>query len=373
MFFPVLLYRDYGHGSWILFTIPNIIGAASMPWVLKTAEASQAFVERYRVACTTFSWVTAAYQIFFIGWVSQFIPVALWGGAIVLGFAVAAVAMLGGRASLLAGSAVWVCSMALMGYVLGIADLETLGFPNAGVLFEMKSDGFWIIPIFLIGFAFCPYLDLTFHRARQASARPKLVFAGGFGVPFLLGLIFTLLYSHPMSKVLAGDASAVPVKLVIAVGLHQILQGSYTAAEHFRSALAGRSVRVAHWIAGLALLALAPLLPEGGLFGLSYSELTYRTFLTCYGLLAPAFVWMILVSNRAKADGASGTVAGLSPRALKVGLVAAAVAMPFYAGAFLAHNYGFTWLALPGVAVVILGGLFVPRAQTVRVPAIAEE
>src|SRR6266404_3216610 len=34
MFLPVLLVRDYGLWGWIVFAVPNMIGAAAMGWVM---------------------------------------------------------------------------------------------------------------------------------------------------------------------------------------------------------------------------------------------------------------------------------------------------------------------------------------------------
>jgi hypothetical protein len=41
----------------------------------------------------------------------------------------------------------------------------------------------WLVPVMIFGFALCPYLDITFHRARQAmSPRDgRVAFALGFG------------------------------------------------------------------------------------------------------------------------------------------------------------------------------------------------
>ena len=40
MFLPVLLVRDYGVWGWIVFAVPNVLGAAAMGWVLRSAEVS---------------------------------------------------------------------------------------------------------------------------------------------------------------------------------------------------------------------------------------------------------------------------------------------------------------------------------------------
>jgi len=64
-----------------------------------------------------------------------------------------------------------------------------------------------IAPVCLFGFLLCPYLDLTFHRARQATA-PRagaIAFALGFAGPFLLMIVFTLWYARLLAPLAAGQ------------------------------------------------------------------------------------------------------------------------------------------------------------------------
>src|SRR5438874_5606425 len=67
MFLPVLLVRDYGIWGWIVFATPNVVGAAAMGWVLKDHD-SQAMVQAHNYAIKAFSFVTAAFQLFFAFW-----------------------------------------------------------------------------------------------------------------------------------------------------------------------------------------------------------------------------------------------------------------------------------------------------------------
>ena len=47
MFLPVLLYRDFGLRGFILFAVPNVLGAAAMGWVLRTPASSSRLVSRH--------------------------------------------------------------------------------------------------------------------------------------------------------------------------------------------------------------------------------------------------------------------------------------------------------------------------------------
>src|SRR5688500_16462821 len=65
MFLPVLLVRDFGMWGWIVFAVPNVIGAAAMGWRLRDADASKRFVRGHASACRACSLVTIAYHSFF--------------------------------------------------------------------------------------------------------------------------------------------------------------------------------------------------------------------------------------------------------------------------------------------------------------------
>src|SRR3974377_2421065 len=65
MFLPVLLVRDYGIWGWIVFAIPNVLGAPPMGWVIRSRETSLEIVAAHREACQLFSAVTIAFHLFF--------------------------------------------------------------------------------------------------------------------------------------------------------------------------------------------------------------------------------------------------------------------------------------------------------------------
>src|SRR5438105_14205353 len=68
MFLPVLLVRDYGVWGWVVFAVPNVIGAAAMGWTVRDAEHSRRLVGAHRLAADSFSWVTIAFQMFILLW-----------------------------------------------------------------------------------------------------------------------------------------------------------------------------------------------------------------------------------------------------------------------------------------------------------------
>ena len=68
MYLPVLLVRDYGIWGWVVFAIPNVIGAAAMGWTVRDADASRQLVGAHRMAMSAFAVVTVAFQLFFGAW-----------------------------------------------------------------------------------------------------------------------------------------------------------------------------------------------------------------------------------------------------------------------------------------------------------------
>ena len=68
MFLPVLLVRDYGLWGWMVFAIPNVIGAAAMGWTVRDGEHSRRMVASHAAAMACFSIVTIAFQLYFGAW-----------------------------------------------------------------------------------------------------------------------------------------------------------------------------------------------------------------------------------------------------------------------------------------------------------------
>ena len=69
MFLPVLLVRDFGFPGWAVFTVPNVIGAAGMGWVLHRIGSAAALSLQHRRAAIAFSAVTILFHAFFVGWI----------------------------------------------------------------------------------------------------------------------------------------------------------------------------------------------------------------------------------------------------------------------------------------------------------------
>lgn len=371
MFLPVLLVRDYGPWGFVVFAVPNVIGAAAMGWVL-TRRSSQAAVAAHRHACAAFSIVTIAFQITFFAIMLPKLGDVLAGQpprrisaiSIVVAALVAAVAATAGFARRSTAVVMWLISAASLVAFLSHAGWPTL--PHTPV--RPETDLAFLAPVCAFGFLLCPYLDLTFHRARQAADRAgPAAFGFGFAVLFLLMILGTLAYFGPALAWLQSRP-APEIALAIPLGIHLIGQLAVTVAYHADEYDAAydrrRRTRLVGMFAGAALLAAAVAAVRLDLFGVDISarEVVYRLFMSFYGLVFPAYVWLCMIPAR----GRCGPAEAPSRRALAVLVSACLLAAPFYWMGFIERQA--VWLA-PGLGIVLLSRLFVRGSVSATSPA----
>jgi hypothetical protein len=186
-----------------------------------------------------------------------------------------------------------------------------------------------------MGFLFCPYLDATFHHARQnLSTRrgSKLAFAIGFGMVFAAMIALTFAYADVIN-LSATTRGAIGSYIAI----HIAIQAAATMALH-------ASTEQPRWSPGaLALIAVAGtgLAAGGWAADAKQGELIYRLFMAFYGLAAPAYVWIV------------GIKQPYAPtrRQWIILLIAILAAAPFYWLAFIEMKM--VWV-LVGVGIVLL-------------------
>ena len=352
MFLPVVLARDFGFAGWVVFTVPNIVGAAAMGWVLRSPAESDRLVARHGPAVVGFSLVTICFHVYFLGW---FLP-RLVGTWAVAGLGVVIAAALAARWApardsggvprrVWAAAGVFALSLACFAYLLA-----------AGPTLPMRPTIDWpdlagLALVCTFGFGLCPYLDVTFHEARRATGRRSgLAFGLGFGGFFLAMLLFTLCYSGAIYGAALGSA------LAWVLTVHLVGQSTYTVWVHVR-ALGGRpgadesrggwlpAALSAACVVGVVASSVALQIERGnyrlgGPAGLSAGEVVYRSFMGFYGLAFPAYVWLCVAGLR-----------GRPPSALRLAATAVAVALavPFYALAFLLR-----FEAWAGVALLVI-------------------
>jgi hypothetical protein len=298
MFLPVLLVRDYGLWGWIAFAVPNVVGAAAMGWVLPDAAASAAFAKRHAVACRMFSFVTIAYHVFFAMWMIQRLSGLAW--AAMIAFVVTSLAP-GGRRVRWTGALAALAVSCVMFVLLRAQQSDLLTVPSthipAGPAWKVAA----LVPTFILGFGLCPYLDLTFHRARQGTspAGGRLAFGVGFGVVFLAMIGFTLLYARWVAPAARGvDLNKLSTFFLC---LHLIAQSAFTVGAHVHELHAHAwsmdpDARRATTLSGIALLFAA--LAVGWFSnaerlvvrGRDFGEVVYWCFLGFYGVVFPGYL-----------------------------------------------------------------------------------
>lgn len=236
MWLPLYIARDFGWPAWLVFLIPNAVGAAMVGVGLARMGpgASERLEARHAGAMRWFSMVTIAFHAYFLAmqltiavrFMNQNLAVAL--GPIV---ALLCVACATGLAGL--GSRAWRgIGLVVLGVSAGCAAAIALIGPR-GALSIPPAEGTFgpgalamFAPAVLLGFLTCPWLDLTFHRARrEAPGRTgTAAFLIAFGVLFPALMVFTLLYAGGALKNIAS----------LWMYAHLAVQSSFTIGAHAR-------------------------------------------------------------------------------------------------------------------------------------------
>lgn len=380
MFLPVLLTRDYGPAGFLAFALPNVLGAAGMGWVLRTPGSSERLVERHGTACAAFSIITAGFQVFFLLWLSAGSlldgPGTSWHGG------VAATTIAGLLVVLAASVAATVRGLEAVGslVVFGGSVLAAGVFLAAGGVGGAAAPSgplavhgaderslLALAPVCVLGFALCPYLDLTFHRALRATARQGLApaaFAVGFGVLFFPLIFFTLLYGPWLMQGADSQRIAPAAHLAApALAVHMLGQLVFTTLVHVRSVKLGGSRLTAPMLAlalGTGGFVVGRVVPASASFGgLGGLEVVYRCFMAFYGLVFPAYVWLCVIPHGAQHT--RPTRRGVLTLAGVVG-----VAAPMFWMGFVERR---AWWLVPGLLVVLGARLLVSRAGSAQAPS----
>lgn len=376
MFLPVLLVRDYGIWGFVVFAVPNVLGAAAMGWILRRTGASATILLRNARACRWFSGVTLSFHVFALWWL---LP-ALGGWSIAAPWVVFVIALL---ASVIAASptrpfplgaiVVWLASVLCAAVLAAHGALEWPDTAAAPPSARIES----IAPLAAacaFGFFLCPYLDLTFHHARRSHPGPggTAAFAGGFGGFFLAMILFTLAYAPLLRIEDRGLSLSAPAAAAPWLAAHLLLQGVFTFMVHqalmlrglartqgqtFSARGLGAAALVVLGVLAVPILAASfqGLVPDHA--GLTFGEIVYRLFMGFYGLVFPAYVWICMIPTREGHSGVGGPVGRLR---LGLWLAAVLLAAPGFWMGFIERQPG--WL-IPALAIVLLARLVIPGGR----------
>jgi hypothetical protein len=385
MFLPVILVSEFGNIAWFVFAIPNVIGAGAMGWILARPGSSEKIVAEHREACVAFSAVTFAFHLFFLYWLAHIglMPIALGiiaiAGGVILGFAGRWLSGL----DLVAGWLVFGVSLAVLGKglmhpIFGVTDplvWDTSG-PGREMIspvWELTKAMAGLSPVCVFGFLLCPYLDVTFHRARQKTTpnAGKAAFGIGFGVVFFAMIVLTLMYAGDFARDTSLEdrfGSFGGALLVTWVALHIATQTGFTFATHIRALPRPRMGDLIIWIVAGILLSLTIFAIRQEMWfavkqlklAMLSGQLMYELFMSFYGLIFPAYVWICMVPIRGKAPGPTVP-------ALAVFVIAVAIACPMFWMGFIVQQT--LWL-IPGVLVVVSARWFVREGANVQRPTL---
>ena len=359
MFLPVLLLRDLGPAGFVVFAIPNVIGAAALGWIIQSKGASVRFVENHPAAVWWFSAVTLAFHMFWLLWVSSFIrsafqiPDSFLAGVIGIAIAFWAAfeyALRSRRAPQLA--------VALLIFSLGVL-IATFCTPdvkeaNSALLRSAPRSlaPLWMLPVMIFGFSLCPYLDVTFHHARReldTKKNGRVGFTLGFVGFFSFMILLTTRYAGVMTSAL--DGSSVPVLsrwLAAGILTHILCQWIFTVRVHLDriptipGSAAKRPLLVGLMFVSGLIGCFAFKFPVYA--GLAGGDVVYRCFMSAYGLVFPTYVlYRVIMAFRGRA--------GIRPSAT---WIAMALASPMFWLGFVEQQA--IWL-VPGVGILLLGAV----------------
>lgn len=343
MVFPALLLRDHALPGWVVFAVPNVVGAAAMGWVLYRPQRSLTIVRKHGKACHAFTNITVAFHLFVIAWLFSL----LFGLAAVpmVVLAIGLCATLGLRnkrsAMLFVAAGLALLSWGAFSYATKMQGAWSLAHwvvPSDQLTRLTTTDLLFFAPCALAGFALCPYLDLTFHRANYSTApgTGAAAFTFGFGVVFCSMIVFSVCYGAQLLAFIHGEPDAeLPGYWLVVLAVHLSLQAGFTITVHVRESIEDPRNKTTWLIAAggiavlLGLAARLEALPDHPITGgLTWGEAGYRGFLLLYGTVLPAYVWLMILPRL------RGPVSTTGDRAKGVTYVATCVS-----------SYVFGWIA----------------------------
>ena len=315
MWLPVYLIGDFGWPGWVVFALPNVIGAMAVGVLITDAAEAGRVAERHRTMIAAFSVWTILFHALFAGRmvrvfndatlpavVSDYWPAQLTGLALALLVALFAILPLGRAAK--AAIVVWLVSVGL-----GVAAFVTGPAFTVGPLEGRFGLGALAMaaPVLGFGFLLCPFMDGTLLGVRAAlrGSRGTLAFVLGFGVLFLVMIVMTLGYAGRLNEEGFGAFS------VYIFPCHVIVQTAFTVGVHVRW-LASRGV-VGTGGRGLVwtiLLGVGVFIVFAGsiaaraegepvvLDGYGLWRLLYDLFLGAYALVFPAYALIVMFGRR---------------------------------------------------------------------------
>ncbi len=236
MVLPALLIRDMGISGFIIFALPNCIGAAAMGTILSGQNARD-IPKRHGGMILTFSIITVAYHFYIAGYLLTNLLGLMSIGLFALSIVLASVfiRLWKDRGGMIFSMIVWVVSIVAFLVSLSMTEANPFTILNEKPLLD-RSYMWFFLPASVAGFLLCPYLDATFLRARARTSKVTgaLAFKVGFLVIFASMIIFTTAYGHKLVEAFAGEESRLDGIWGVLLMVHIPLQMGLTVSWHCR-------------------------------------------------------------------------------------------------------------------------------------------
>lgn len=299
MFLPVILQKDFGNGAWLFFIICNVVGATAFPFFINSCEKSKLFVQTHDAACALFSAITIIFQLFFIGWVLSYLSI------IEIGWALLFIGML---FLIIQYTGFSIASVLVWGLSLLVFLAYSMSQPNilimqklADQLFAVNSQALYALPLLVLGFLLCPYLDLTFHKVVQAAHTKseqgnRISFLIGFPFLFTMLMIFSLIYTDMAGQILLSPRELFVqyAPIIKALFFYFIMQASFTSMAHWIEMKKYISYKKKLTIISIIIFTMAVAFFNSVLI----NETAYRFFMAFYGVIAPAYIWIVAFNKK---------------------------------------------------------------------------
>lgn len=350
MYLPVIMIRHWGWPGFLVFALPNVLGCAGFGYACPRGD-STTLCREHAGAMVAFSAVTISYQVFFVAWIAQAVAASSdYASSVPPGWVAAAVVTVVGLLLSLGRGGFWPA----LGSVAAVVSLSLWFLLPNGLLARLAEGElpaetlWWAVPIVTFGFLLSPWLDRTFHRARQES--PSVHAFGVFGASFAPIILLTAAYG-------AGGVAL----LTTAVVVHMAVQTTFTIAAHAREVRLApvptkRLARQAALVAPIVIGALAADVPV-------HPETSYLLYLGFYGLVFPGYVFLFMRPSWLPALPLVPRAWPLTPPRLMAFGILVLLLAPFAALGFLEPK---TWLLPIPVVILMVAAIAFPRRAAAR-------
>ena len=221
MWAPTIAFKWLGWTGFLVFLIPNVLGTVSFGLLIKSKDISKSFVDKHRIAVILFSTGVLFFHFYWVTWIftsKQSNIFEAWDWSIPF----------------------WLASFAILGTYLPnwgwrlfafLTFLTSIYVGKFYLPFDLKSwplmsgtkepmQIIWITLFSFLGFFGSPWLDPTFHKARQEGGKlPFLIFP----IFFIPSILLTALYSK------IGFSEIIIWPFLI----HIIIQTLFTTSAHY--------------------------------------------------------------------------------------------------------------------------------------------